>query len=333
MHSDKRGRVAQAEAGDQRLQPPVYRHLQGLERQVPERAVGHHHQFVERLREIGRRALQQHLQRCFADCFQLASLISLTDSSWLAWNWPISRSIVCICLTNAGVEPIGHDVIVRCSTGIRTAAGWWRRRPGWRASRAAISGRRRRSAAVERRRSAGSRRRAISRSIASCWRLTAPARSTPAVCSLLPPGLRPPAAFWPASCGPFAPPAKAGRRPGNRVIVLAVRGRRLRQVFRRGLENPPQRFQPAAQLERAEEPPAADPLGDFHGRLRFVPVDGRLEPVLQRVRMRDGQHRQRFHRVGGPIGGQRIAQHLVEEIHGHPRRAAPPAYNWSARPM
>ena len=189
-------------------------------------------------------------------------------------------------------------------------------------------------AAAERPSSAGSRRKAISRKIASCFGRWPPSRPTLAIAALPSPDLRPPAAVSPRVADRLRFPRKplVGRVAGEDVLPLELR--LLRQICRRGLQNPSQRFQPTAKFQRAKKtlPPGA--LGDFDRPFDFfVPVHGRLEPVFQRQRMRRDQHGQRFHRVEGPVGWLRIAEHLAEQVHGRPRRDVPLAYRWSARPI
>ncbi len=105
--------------------------------------------------------------------------------------------------------------------------------------------------------------------------------------------------------------------------VLPLQDRLLRQLRDRGFENPSQRFEPAAELERIEEPPPPRALGDVDRRLHLsnaLPFHGRLEPVIHRRRLRSGERGQRFHRIEAPVGRLRIAEHLAEEIEGRPRR-------------
>ena len=62
-------------------------------------------------------------------------------------------------------------------------------------------------------------------------------------------------------------------------------------------------------------------VGNFHGQLVVLAVDGRFEPVLIDQAMWDAEGCERFHGIGQPVGGLGIAEHDLVEIDCRPRGA------------
>ena len=76
---------------------------------------------------------------------------------------------------------------------------------------------------------------------------------------------------------------------------------------------------PKGKVRKEAVPPGT--VGNFHGQLVVLAVDGRFEPVLVDQAMRDAERGERFHGVGQPVGGLRIAEHDLVKIDCRPRGA------------
>ena len=60
-------------------------------------------------------------------------------------------------------------------------------------------------------------------------------------------------------------------------------------------------------------------IADLEHALVILPVDRHLEPVFVFQLVRRHHDGQCFHRIAGPIGRRRIAQHFAVQIHRHAR--------------
>ncbi len=235
------------------------------------------------------------VKTCLPACRHFSSPSSLTVSSWFCPNWPMSRNIACICRSNVAAEATRHDL--HCSLFKRNPYNC--RLAAKNANTACFFGSdfctsaRLRSGGKTS--SAGSRRTAISRKIASCC--VADARQCGQLVHLLLGGLLIVGHQRQlAQC--LADRLRASRKPlvlgVARQHVLPLQHRLRRQLPRRGFENPTQRFQPPAELERIEEPPTPRPLGNVQRGLHVadaLPLHRRLEPVVHRLRLRRGRAR------------------------------------------
>ncbi len=83
----------------------------------------------------------------------------------------------------------------------------------------------------------------------------------------------------------------------------------------RTLQQPAQIEQPASQVERRHEPVTPRQVGDLQRPLMLFAGNRHFEPVFIRQRVRRHQRRQRFHRIGRPIGGRRVAEHVFKQVH------------------